>query len=703
MRERKNNQKISSLVLLGVLVLSTFVAALVVQPAPGASWWNTSWLFRKSMTIDHTKVAGNLTGFPVLVDVTDSDLAGKAQDNGYDIVFTDYSGTKLDHEIEYFNGTSGKLVAWVNVPSLSSVEDTVLYMYYGNPVASNQENPAAVWDSNYRMVQHLSETSGTHYDSTSYGNNGTYYGSQQNATGKIDGANGFVGNLGLSGGDYVDCGNATSLNINDAITVSAWIKPNDQTQWNHITTKGNGEWDIDANRVYQLSIQPTEQVDFIMNSNRTTKAITAMSVPIGAWSYVVGTYDINYIKIYIDGVERASSAYTDLIQNNTVNLRIASRVKGTGNTGAPAYTFDGLIDEVRVSAIPRSQAWIQTEYNNQNSPSTFYTIGSEETSIEVFVNPSAKDVYLGEEFTIDIDLNFAPNLYGYEVWLSFNNTKLNATSIEYRGYLNEPHLVWYQEVNNTGGYVALAASSLRPAPSKTGGSPPPLATIHFDTIAVGTSPLHLYKTELVDDQAMPIPHETSDGEVNVRGRADLVVDSIVIDDKGCSIYANDTYANDTAYYYPVEVTVRNTGTVAANQFHVRLEVYWISGSITEASQEIIVYGLGAGASTTVNFTSLFHPIHTGYYRLTAIVDSQNEVVESNETNNSYSFFDVFVTIVGDINGDREVNILDAVTIALAWNTIPMDPYWNIRADINHDGAVDVLDADRIEIRWRESW
>jgi len=110
------------------------------------------------ITVDHTKVAASLTGFPVLIDVTDSDLSLKAQPDGDDIVFTDSSANKLNHEIEYYDNNTGRLVAWVKVPSLSSTSDTVLYMYYGNAAASSQQNATAVWDSNYVMVQHLEET-----------------------------------------------------------------------------------------------------------------------------------------------------------------------------------------------------------------------------------------------------------------------------------------------------------------------------------------------------------------------------------------------------------------------------------------------------------------------------------------------------------------------------------------------------------------
>ena len=38
--------------------------------------------------------------------------------------------------------------------------------------------------------------------------------------------------------------------------------------------------------------------------------------------------------------------------------------------------FAGSVDEVRVSQIARSADWIATEYNNEYSPSTFYSLGA---------------------------------------------------------------------------------------------------------------------------------------------------------------------------------------------------------------------------------------------------------------------------------------------------------------------------------------
>ena len=78
------------------------------------------------------------------------------KNDGADILFTaPYGITKLSHEIETYSAATGQLIAWVQVPSLTPATNTVLFLYYGNASAANQQNPAGVWDSNFEGVWHL--------------------------------------------------------------------------------------------------------------------------------------------------------------------------------------------------------------------------------------------------------------------------------------------------------------------------------------------------------------------------------------------------------------------------------------------------------------------------------------------------------------------------------------------------------------------
>jgi RHS repeat-associated protein len=83
----------------------------------------------------------------------------------------------------------------------------------------------------------------------------------------------------------------------------------------------------------------------------------------------------NNVTFYINGVALDTVTGTAGATANTDdNLRIGT----TTTSGSSTLTdlFSGLIDQVEVSNTVRSADWIKTEYNNQNSPSTFVTLAS---------------------------------------------------------------------------------------------------------------------------------------------------------------------------------------------------------------------------------------------------------------------------------------------------------------------------------------
>ena len=202
---------------LGVTTV-TKASLIAITPSPA---WYCGWLYRKNITLDKTRISGSLTNFPVLIGYTDSDLSARALANGDDILFTDSTGTaKIPHQIESYTSGTGALTAWVNVPSLSSAANTTIYMYYGNSGASSQQNPTGVWDSDFKGVYHLNESTGSNAgDSTSNSYTGTQSGSPTQTAGKIDGSLSFSGSNSVSMGDVA----AFDFGTNP-FTASAWVK-----------------------------------------------------------------------------------------------------------------------------------------------------------------------------------------------------------------------------------------------------------------------------------------------------------------------------------------------------------------------------------------------------------------------------------------------------------------------------------------------
>lgn len=151
----------------------------------GGGPWLEGWYYRRAISLDHNDVTGDLTNFPVLISFTDAGLAHTssgghvAQSTGADIAFTSDDGmTQLPHELERYEHTTGELIAWVLVPSLSSTQDTTIYIYYGNAACGCQEQHDLVWDADHIWVGHHIEddsVSATTKDTTSYEEFGVLY------------------------------------------------------------------------------------------------------------------------------------------------------------------------------------------------------------------------------------------------------------------------------------------------------------------------------------------------------------------------------------------------------------------------------------------------------------------------------------------------------------------------------------------------
>ena len=372
------NRKIQiALVVIIVISLSITTQFVIIKlnekNNAATSWYNSDWKYSKQITIDHTKVAGNLTNFPVLISTSGAEYAF-AQTNGNDFIFMDSTNaTKYNHEIESFNGTN--LIAWVNITSLSSSVDTIIYMYYGNPICSNQQNVEGTWDSDFIMIQHFEESGATvRYDSTSnnYDGTPTNYDGDEKVTGKIGLGDSLYGRWNDATTDYITIPYQSSMNVQN-YTVSSWVKtgymvPAEGT--NNIIQRG--VWDYGTYYFgFHPGYTPKRPVSNLNMSGTIYGRIVDASPGVidYVWSYVTWTRDGSQLKTYLN--ETMKDNYT---QAGTLSTTVDSlTISAPGNSLNRPY--NGTLDEMRISKIARSLAWIQTEYNTTNSPSTFESFG----------------------------------------------------------------------------------------------------------------------------------------------------------------------------------------------------------------------------------------------------------------------------------------------------------------------------------------
>lgn len=329
--------------------------------------------YYKEILINHSMVYEDLTNFSVSINFTDSDLSDHAQADGDDIVFrSNDQVTQLDHEQESWNKTTGEYVGWVRVPAVNSTVNTTIYMYYNNSDAVNSENPAGVWDDNYKAVYHMPETPpGTIYDSTSNDNDAATSGmdSADQVTGQIDGALDFD-----EVNDYLYTGVDTSLDCGNNLTITTYMQRDDAL----IPAS-----EYQSMVIYRIGTTSSQYCLYWNEDERLQAWIYD-----DAWHSFTGTtqvqntdpHRIDFVWngtdawTYIDGAQDNTGAFAYTPNNGNEVLWIGS------DSGTANREFDGIIDETRISNTPRSAGWISTGYNNTAYPTLFLIVGAEQSA-----------------------------------------------------------------------------------------------------------------------------------------------------------------------------------------------------------------------------------------------------------------------------------------------------------------------------------
>ena len=385
---RKKKNKIFKILFILLFLFSNFNFPINKAEAT-TGWYNVSWGYRTKITIDRTKVPNtDQLYFPVLINRTDTNWKDTGhsghvgQADGGDFVFTSSDGiTKLSHEIESYDNVNGILIAWVNVPTLATASDTVLYLYYGYAAAADQWNITGTWNSSYKGVWHLPNgTSLTLLDSKGV-NNGTNVGGTVNA-GYINGGVYYDGNS-----HYSKYGTSNTLDPGTSnITLSFWVKySNTNSHYEALAGKGflagQAGYGVYVGTVGDHAEQICAQ---IRTAGTAIGPCTTGTYNNGIWHYVVFSVvrsSSTGAVMYIDGSSVATADPTSINGSNlTTGAQFTTATRDLGDGSAYNFFANNYMDEVRVSiGIARSADWIKTEYNNQSSPSTFYSVAAEDT------------------------------------------------------------------------------------------------------------------------------------------------------------------------------------------------------------------------------------------------------------------------------------------------------------------------------------
>ena len=435
--------------LLAILVLSiiipigmsdAFAELTVVETASRAeveqqNWYDNSWEFRKNITLSlntATGVDSDLTDFPVLISFTDTDLIQTNESLGRDFVFTESDGTTvLSHEIEKFDNTTGEVIAWVKLPTMSASETTEMYIYYkGDTIGFNS---ADVWNDDYVLVWHLNQTStGTSSefkDATSNENDGKGGGGgdvgydsgriPHITDGQIGKGQHLKGPTTTSkhdgNGDFIYRNSLDGMPSRD-FTIELWTgditnvpSGGEVSQYNNLVSvcydagSTHGSWQNHISLWRAENVKMKIRGDFFVSTDNKAPASYADGHPVQDdnpasftnWNHIVAVYNQKDAdgtqgnsQLYINGElvkdENRSGGLNRQTQTDKLRIVLGGDIDASGSNNCARVNNEliGKVDEFRISSGLKTADYAAASYFNQGDPDTYTTVGVEETQTE---------------------------------------------------------------------------------------------------------------------------------------------------------------------------------------------------------------------------------------------------------------------------------------------------------------------------------
>jgi hypothetical protein len=270
-----------------------------------------------------------------------------------DLVFASDSGltSLLKWEIVAYTASTGVIIAWIKIPTLSASSDTVIYLGYGDAAITTwQGDINGTWNSSFLFMLHGSNSIN---DATSNGRNFTT-GSSSYTTCK------FGTGVRLNGGGLtvLSCSDSGLPTGTNSRTIKMWIA------WTGTVSGGSFAYGNQGTSEQDIRWRHDSGVfKFLASSDDITYTFTPTT---NQFYHIVCTYNSSGTvgKIYVNG---SNVTTTTKASWNTV-------LGGTVTFGGDAFSQCNTDNqEMAMRNVVESADEVLAEYNNQNSPSTFYT------------------------------------------------------------------------------------------------------------------------------------------------------------------------------------------------------------------------------------------------------------------------------------------------------------------------------------------
>jgi len=310
-----------------------------------------------------------------------------------------------------------------------------------------------------------------------------------------------------------------------------------------------------------------------------------------------------------------------------------------------------------------------TVFSNQNS--------------KLSITPLNSYPLAGESFTINVTVTNVTDLCGWQIYVSYNPSVINCVEVTipadniFAGHetIGGALIHIYNELG-----LLTASYALWELQGVNGSGK--LCQIKFNTSFPGISILTFINgTYLLDSKFVYIPFEATEGIVRVVG-------------SNYQLYVFNVTQNETSYnitiYTNSNITDFNFSRLSKKMSFTAANRLNSTGFCTVCVPKAL---LNDTFAVLANGTALPYNISSG------------AVYQCLQFNLGFNILDINVltTIIGDLNGDRKVEMKDIAIAARAFGSVPGDSRWDPRADLNRDVKVDMKDITIIAKSFGKAW
>jgi hypothetical protein len=307
-------------------------------------------------------------------------------------------------------------------------------------------------------------------------------------------------------------------------------------------------------------------------------------------------------------------------------------------------------------------------------------------STYLFVEPTVFRKSQGATFTVNITIENVTDLYAFDISLYYNTTLLDALNVAEGPFLKSvgDTITIKSEVNDEVGQVRMAIALLGAPAGANGDGVLFTVTFKASTEATGPSALSLQDTDLSNYDAEPIDHAVIDGQVTI-----LLVEVLthVVEVEGVEYYIVTASSSSIT-----DFTYNHTGKTVSFKAEGPTDIL----GFTNITIPKDLMSLPAGDTfivlldgKAIYYTRIENDTHYNLHFTYAHTIHQIEIKR---------------TLIGDLNGDRKVDISDVVIVTVAYDATPIDARWNPLADLAAPwGKINIYDAVVVTRVYGKTW